>query len=84
MELLWVQPRREKEGWRERQSGGGGGQSEDGVKRTGREGEEGRRRKIKDKEAQRAPSGCLRVSERQKNATWNKVVRKLKTEHESI
>lgn len=41
MELLWVQPRREKEGWRERQSGGGGGQSEDGVKRTGREGEEG-------------------------------------------
>lgn len=77
MELLWVQPRREKEGWRERQS-------EDGVKRTGREGEEGRRRKIKDKEARRAPSGCLRVSERQKNATWNKVVRKLKTEHESI
>lgn len=78
MELLWVQLRREKEGWRERQSGGGGGQSE------GREGEEGRRRKIKDKEARRTPSGCLRVSERQKNATWNKVVRKLKTEHELI
>lgn len=87
MELLWVERRREEEGWRERQSGeevGGDRREEEGQNKDiwskGRK--DGRKAGRKEGQARRALSGCLHVLERQMNANWNTFEIKLKTKKE--